>query len=35
MPSLGVELLSKKVADRLLVRDLIEAPEKFTSPVKQ
>jgi hypothetical protein len=30
MPSLGVELLSKKVADRLLVRDLIEAPEKFT-----
>lgn len=30
MPSLGVELLSKKVSDRLLVRDLIEAPEKFT-----
>lgn len=30
MPSLGVELLSKKVADRLLVKDLIEAPEKFT-----
>jgi hypothetical protein len=30
MPSLGVELLSKKVADRLLVRDTIEAPEKFT-----
>jgi hypothetical protein len=30
MPSLGIELLSKKVADRLLVRDLYEAPEKFT-----
>ena len=30
MPSLGVELLSRKVADRLLVKDLFEAPEKFT-----
>jgi len=30
MASLGMKLLSKKVADRLLVRDVIEAPEKFT-----
>ena len=30
MPLMGTQLLSKKVADRLLVRDTIEAPEKFT-----
>lgn len=30
MPLLGVELLSKRIADKLLVRDTIEAPEKFT-----
>lgn len=30
MPQAGIELLSRKVADKLLVKDVIEAPEKFT-----
>jgi hypothetical protein len=30
MSKLGIELLSQKISDNLLVRDTIEAPEKFT-----